>query len=274
MLISYVHSYHHGEEIYFVYTPQFCPFSGNIQLYDTILLLNTRIQRLSLSSLLAVLTLLYLCYSRSTILESLLSNTQDKPNFQYLADHCSSLGPISPVEYHERQTKLATTLQSLNALAYIAEPGPNAEYFANLSLSQWRLSERPFLLMISPMKVVDLDMEVGTQVTIITPLFEESRARLLDLPTAGNIRFIPWAEDADPYAIAIASLTNIKDETPTVYIDEGSRFFIADGISKAAQGTHVQVAPAEIHALRERKSPAEIALLRCANEVSTKDRLQ
>lgn len=68
-----------------------------------------------------------------------------------LASHCASTPPIRDSEYLARQTSLARTLHSLGAKAYIAEPGGNTQFFANFSKAQWTLSERPLLLVISPL---------------------------------------------------------------------------------------------------------------------------
>lgn len=68
-----------------------------------------------------------------------------------LTSHCASTPPIRHSEYLARQTSLAKTLHSLGAKAYIAEPGGNTQFFANFSDAQWTLSERPLLLVISPL---------------------------------------------------------------------------------------------------------------------------
>jgi hypothetical protein len=68
-----------------------------------------------------------------------------------LTTHCASTPPIRHSEYLTRQTSLAKTLHSLGAKAYIAEPGGNTQFFANFSKAQWTLSERPLLLVISPL---------------------------------------------------------------------------------------------------------------------------
>jgi len=68
-----------------------------------------------------------------------------------LTSHCASTPPIRHSEYLARQTSLAKTLHSLGAKAYIAEPGGNTQFFANFSKAQWTLSERPLLLVISPL---------------------------------------------------------------------------------------------------------------------------
>ena len=52
-------------------------------------------------------------------------------------------------EFHQRQAALANVLHSLNASAYIVEPGANGQYFANVSSREWGLSERPLLFAFS-----------------------------------------------------------------------------------------------------------------------------
>lgn len=205
------------------------------------------------------------------------------PSFEHLANHCSSCQAIPAPEFYERQAALAKILYKLGAQAYIVEPGPNALYFANISLSQWRLSERPFLLVISPevtSREIDEErdrddpVDIKPIISIITPRFEESRARLLEVAAKGNVNFAVWAEDADPYATAVSVIRNVRskeelggNDSAKIIIDEGARYFIAEGIKRAANGAEVEIASAEVQALRERKSPAELSLLKCANEV-------
>lgn len=92
--------------------------------------------------------------------------TLSRAALRRLASHCTEIPPISKEEYLERQTKLAHALQSLGGQAYIAEPGANTQYFANFSKAEWHLSERPLLLIISP---VTSESGILPQVTILTP---------------------------------------------------------------------------------------------------------
>lgn len=108
------------------------------------------------------------------------------------------------------------------------------------------------------------ETSVSAKVTVITPAFEETRARLLSVPGI-NVAYVSWAEDEDPFTIALHALSTIQGP---IYVDGMIRNFIVDGLQKAAPGTRVLTASAEITQLRERKSPAELDLLRCANEVS------
>jgi len=147
---------------------------------------------------------------------------------------------------------------SLNASAYITEPGPSAHYYANIS--SWKLSERPLLLIISP------DASLRPNVTILTPAFEESRARLMTVPARNPVSYATWKEEDSPYEVAVGAIPSLIAERP-VFVDGEMRTFILDGLSKATPSTHVLSAPVEIQRLRQRKSIRELEIMRCANEV-------
>jgi len=106
------------------------------------------------------------------------------------------VSPIAASQFQLRQTKLAETLYDLGAAAYITGPAPNAQYYANISLSDWRVSERPFLVVITP-EVVHASMASGkpkvkAKVTIVTPRFEAGRASLLHIPTPATQADVPF----------------------------------------------------------------------------------
>ena len=88
--------------------------------------------------------------------------------YRPLSSHCAGIAPISSPEYHARQTNLAKTLYTLNASAYITEPSANSQFFANFSTTQWFLSERPLLLILTP-SFDPVDGSVEAKVTILTP---------------------------------------------------------------------------------------------------------
>lgn len=182
-------------------------------------------------------------------------------SFKHLAKHCAQALPISTDEFHSRQVALARTLHELGAAAYIAEPGANAEFFGNISSSQWHLSERPLLLIISPDEV---DGNVAPRISILTPTFEATRAKLLPV-SSQDVSYFDWPEDSNPYDIAISSLSS---KSGTIFVDNSIRKFISDGLADAYTGGDVLSAPLEVRSLRERKSATEINLLRCANEVT------
>jgi Xaa-Pro aminopeptidase len=185
------------------------------------------------------------------------------PIFAEISGYCSQVPPIPADEFLERQQRLVDTLTSLNASAYITEPGPSAHYYANLS--SWELSERPLLLIISP------DASLRPNVTILTPSFEESRARLIIIPTWNSVSYAAWREEDSPYKVAVGAIPSLSAEGP-VFVDGEMRTFVLDGLSKATRLTPVLPAPVEIQRLRQRKSVRELEIMRCANEVSSRER--
>ncbi|KAF7322604.1 Peptidase-M24 domain-containing protein [Mycena chlorophos] len=179
-----------------------------------------------------------------------------------IGQHCAHIPPISAEEFTTRQNALARTLVDLNATAYIAEPGASFKYYANVSNANWGLSERPLLLIVTP---VQAGNDVQAQITILTPTFEAARAKL-ELPIAStDVTWIDWAEEANPYEHAISSL---RDSPGPVFVDGHIRAFILDGLKDAHPDRTVSTAPYEIKRLRERKSPSEIAILKCVNEAT------
>lgn len=192
-------------------------------------------------------------------------NIRPYPN-TVVRPHCESIFPISQDEYQVRQATLAHTLHASNASAYIAEPGASTQYFANFSTSDWKLSERPLLLIITPITSLSTT-DIQAQVAILTPKFESTRARGLPVPQSSSfkVKYIEWAEEANPYVVALSALSI----TGTIYVDDSIRTFIVDGLQNASTGPHsVQSAPSEIRRLRERKSKAETEILKCANEAT------
>lgn len=192
--------------------------------------------------------------------------SHNPPDFSHLGRHCAHTSPIGAQEFHARQKALAQRLQALNASAYIAEPGANAHFFGNVSKSNWGLSERPLLLIVSP----DTANVGQARITVLTPAFEASRAKLLPIPSASNINYVEWAEDRNPYDVALRALAQEQgQDSQRIFVDGDIRHFVVDGLQDAAPSFTIVSAPTEVRSLRERKSQTEIELMKCANEVYT-----
>lgn len=91
--------------------------------------------------------------------------------------------PINPHEFGVRLDKLSKQLESEGVDAFIAEPGGTTLYYANISDYQWGLTERPFLLVVTP-----------NEVLFLAPLFEVSRAKMLPFPHPDKVKLVTWAE--------------------------------------------------------------------------------
>jgi hypothetical protein len=89
---------------------------------------------------------------------------------------------------------------------------------------------------------------------------------MLPLPNhAGNVQYVEWVEDEDPYSKAISVLPN--QGSRTIFVNNSIRKFIVDGLQRADPNANLYSAPLEITRMRERKSKAELEILRCVHEV-------
>lgn len=125
-------------------------------------------------------------------------------------------------------------------------------YFSSVS---WKLSERPFLLVIP----------VDRPHFFVSPKFEEGKAReLLENGTA----LYTWEEDESPYDL-VYRLLGSPPSSFVVAIDPDVRLFIQDGLRRSFGSPSSVVNGLEIvRDTRGIKSKAEVDILRCANEVT------
>lgn len=173
---------------------------------------------------------------------------------QALTPMTSGVVPISDDERRARVAK-AQKLMSDNKLDAIFMEGTTSMfYFTGM---RWGQSERTFGVVI-PAK---------GDICYVCPGFEEDRARELINAKLGNEVRV-WQEDESPYAV-IAGI--VKDRGIThhrIGMEERVRFFIADGVRRAAAGVEVTDAVAVTAGCRMIKSKAEIALMQRANDVT------
>jgi Xaa-Pro dipeptidase len=149
----------------------------------------------------------------------------------------------------EKARRLMTD-QGLGAI--VLEPGTTMAYFADV---RWGLSERPFLLVI-PAK---------GELAFVTPAFEENRAREVTKFTS-DIRV--WQEEEDATAVVAGILKDRGVATGKVGVEERVRFFIAHGLRQAAPAIDWTLATPVTAGCRMIKSPAEIALMQHANNIT------
>jgi Xaa-Pro dipeptidase len=125
--------------------------------------------------------------------------------------------PQTP-DFAARIAKLQAAMKEFGLEAVVIESGPAMLYLTGV---RWGRSERTFAVVI-PQK--------GGPVWVL-PGFEEMRARELIRP-GDEIRI--WEEDESPYQRIVEGLKARGVTAGRVGIDEGTRFFIFDGIRKAA----------------------------------------
>jgi Xaa-Pro aminopeptidase len=162
---------------------------------------------------------------------------------------------IVPIAIDERRARLdkARRLMTEHRIgAILVEGGTSLFYFTGV---RWGQSERPFVAVIP----------ATGELAWVCPGFEEARAR--ELITFGtDIR--TWQEDESPYR-AIAQI--LKDRglaTGRVGVEERLRFFIMNGVKIEAPALEYVSADPVTAGCRMIKSPAEIALMQRANDMT------
>src|SRR5436190_12699931 len=136
--------------------------------------------------------------------------------------------------------------------AVYLDGGTSMEYFTGV---KWWNSER-MMAAIIPAK---------GDVKYVVPHFEEERLR--ELVKIGNdIRV--WEEHESPYKVVAGIFGDGGFRTGKVAMEEQVRFFLFDGIRKEAPNLDYQSADTVTAACRMIKSPAELALMQKANDVT------
>src|SRR6185436_6709767 len=156
--------------------------------------------------------------------------------------------PISVDERKGRIEKARKLMRDNRIDAIYVEPGTSMLYYTGM---RWGTSER-MLAMVIPAK---------GDIAWVCPKFEEERAR--ELITMGtDIR--TWEEDESPYQRVAQIFRDRGIRTGRIGMEERVRFFLFDGIRKAAPGFQFVSATPITAGCRMFKSPAEIALMQRA----------
>ncbi len=160
--------------------------------------------------------------------------------------------PISDGERLARMEKARKLMIENKLEAILIEGGTGLIYFTDVS---WWLSER-VLAWILPAK---------GEMAWVCPKFEEDRAREL-IRFGTDIR--TWEEDESPYKAIAGILQDRGIRTGRVGIEERVRFFVYDGLRKEASGLDFVSADPVTAGCRSIKSPAEIALMQRACDIT------
>jgi Xaa-Pro dipeptidase len=165
------------------------------------------------------------------------------------------LDGIKPITDDERNARIekARKLMTENGIdAIYIEPGSSLFYYTGV---QWWPSERMFALII-PAK---------GDLSWVCPAFEEMRAREL-IRFGADIR--TWQEDESPYKRVAQILQDRGIASGRIGIEERVRFFLFDGIHKEASAMQYVSADPVTAGCRMIKSPAELALMQRANDIT------
>ena len=185
--------------------------------------------------------------------------TAQSSNNSELPEAIRALSPMTagvvPISDDERQARIAKAQKLMGEQkidAIFMEGTSSAFYFAGM---RWGQSERTFGVVI-PAK---------GELAYVCPKFEEDRA--LELIKFGK-EVRTWEEHESPYALIAGIVKDRGVQHRRIGMEERVRFFIADGVRKAATGFEVVDATPVTAGCRIYKSKAEIALMQRANNAT------
>jgi Xaa-Pro dipeptidase len=159
--------------------------------------------------------------------------------------------PIAGAEILARIEKARVLMGKLGIGALLIEPGASLVYFTGV---QWWRSERLTAAVIPR----------EGDIAIVTPHFEEPSVRE-SLRVPAEVRV--WNEDEDPLA-TVAGILRDRKVTAPVAVEETVRFFAVDGLRRAMPRVEVVNGAPVVRACRMVKSPAELALMQKASDIT------
>lgn len=175
-----------------------------------------------------------------------------EPDLSALSDVTGGAVPIGPEERARRLARAQALMKANGIGAILIEPGSTMVYFAGV---QWWRSERLTAAIIP----------VEGQPCIVTPFFEEPSVReTLAVPAEVRV----WQEDENPLAVVTGFLRDRKLANRPVGIEETARFFAFDGMRKLLPDMRLVSANPVVRGCRMVKTPAEIALMQLATDVT------
>ena len=160
--------------------------------------------------------------------------------------------PITIEERNGRIEKAQKLMRDQHIDAIYIEPGSSMFYYTGM---RWGTSERMFAMVLP----------ARGEIAWVCPKFEEERAREL-IKMGKDIR--TWEEDESPYQRVAEILKDRGVRTGTVGIEERVRFFLYDGIRQVAPAVKFVSATPITAGGRMFKSPAELALMQLANDIT------
>jgi Xaa-Pro dipeptidase len=160
--------------------------------------------------------------------------------------------PIGKAERAARIAKAKQLMRGNDISALLIEPGSSLIYFTGV---EWWRSER--------LTAAVLTRE--GEVAIVTPFFEEPSVRE-SLGVEAEV--VTWNEDEDPVAAVAAWLGKRGLAKGRIGVEETVRYFAVDGLEKAMPQATVVIGAPVVRGCRMHKSPAEIALMQIAADIT------
>jgi len=170
-----------------------------------------------------------------------------------LSNMTANAQPIAEPEYRARIVAVQARMREQGLAAIFVNAGTNLRYFTG---TQWRPSER----------MVGAIIPAQGEPHYIVPVFEIGSFRdFMVMP--GDIH--AWEEHESPYRLFLDVLAQLRiADDARVGLCESAPFFLVDGIRRLAPARDFVNAACVTAPCRMRKSPNEIALMQCANDMT------
>ena len=191
------------------------------------------------------------------------TTTTDKlpPAIAALSRRTGEAVPISLAEREQRLDRARALMRQNKIDAIVITTGTSLTYFTGL---RWGQSERFFCWALPA---------TGAPF-VVCPVFEEGRvrermeAKPATLPSAATTKVYTWNEDEDPYKLLAKALKEAGIATGRIGIEERTQFVFAEGIAHASPSLTATSATPVTFGCRGIKSPAELALMQLANNIT------
>jgi Xaa-Pro dipeptidase len=179
------------------------------------------------------------------------------PSAQDLKNRVRGAVPISAAERQHRIGRARELLAQYKLAALTVSGGTTLQYFLGIPAGQ---SERLFAW----------TLPATGDPFIVCPTFEEGRVHetLGTSPNGAATRVYTWNEDDDPYALLAKSLKTATSSSLPLALDERVQFVFADRIAHAVAPRTVVSGIPIVAGCRSIKSPAELALMQLANDIT------
>ncbi len=174
------------------------------------------------------------------------------PAIAALPNRLHEATPITLPERQARADKARRLMLQQNVAAIAITGGTSLTYFTGAHAGQ---SERLFAWVLP----------AAAPPYIVCPAFEEARMTeaLTSIPDGPQTTILTWQEDEDPCKLLTSHLP-----AGTLALDERVQFVFADGIQLADPSRKIVSAIPVIAGCRSIKSPAELALMQLANNIT------
>ncbi len=160
--------------------------------------------------------------------------------------------PIGAAERMARIGKAQRLMREQGVSALLIEPGSSLIYFTGV---RWSRSER------LTCAIIPAEGDIG----VVTPFFEEPSVRE-SLAVTADVR--TWQEHEDPLALVAGWLKDRKLGAGLIGIEETNRYFIVDGLARNLPSATLKNGASVVRGCRMIKSPAEIALMQHATDIT------